>query len=77
MTTITKLKLGISNNIQNNVVYRLKARALFLKEFQELKSHELLEEAAEEIENLRKIVGEQDDIIVRLEKRLEKEDDWK
>lgn len=84
--TITKFKLGTSNNKGEDVVYRLRKRAeirrsiLDRKSVQENKPDriaDLLDEAAEEIENLRNFIGEQDEIIVRLQRLLEKEDDWK
>ncbi len=84
--TITKFKLGTSNNKGEDVVYRLRKRAeirrsiLDRKSVQENKPDriaDLLGEAAEEIENLRNFIGEQDEIIVRLQRLLEKEDDWK
>lgn len=84
--TITKFKLGTSNNKGEDVVYRLRKRAeirrsiLDRKSVQENKPDriaDLLGEAAEEIENLRNFIGEQDEIIMRLQRLLEKEDDWK
>lgn len=84
--TITKFKLGTSNNKGEDVVYRLRKRAeirrsiLDRKSVQENKPDriaDLLGEAAEEIENLRNFIGEQGEIIVRLQRLLEKEDDWK
>jgi hypothetical protein len=69
---------------EESLIYRLRKRAEIRRNIQTRKSvqegkpdriAELLEEAADEIYRLESIVGEMDDIIDRLERRLNANDD--
>lgn len=69
---------------EESLIYRLRKRAEIRRNIQTRKSvqegkpdriAELLEEAADEIYRLESIVGEMDDIIDRLERRLHANDD--
>lgn len=71
-------------NLEDDIVYRLRKRAEIRRQIPDRKSvqagepdriADLLEEAANEIEDLRNVVGEMDDIIDRLERRLNATDD--
>ena len=66
-------------NFEDDIVYRLRKRAEIRRQIPDRKSvqqgepdriADLLEEAAKEIQDLRSVVGEMDDIIDRLEQRL-------
>ena len=66
-------------NLKDDIVYRLRKRAEIRRQIPARKSvqqgepdriADLLEEAAKEIQDLRSVVGEMDDIIDRLERRL-------
>lgn len=66
-------------NLEDDIVYRLRKRAEIRRQILDRKSvqqgepcriADLLEEAAKEIQDLRRVVGEMDDIIDRLERRL-------
>jgi hypothetical protein len=69
---------------EESLVYRLRKRAEIRRNIQTRKSvqegkpdriADLLEEAADEIYKLESVVGEMDDIIDRLERRLNDNDD--
>ena len=71
-------------NLEDDIVYRLRKRAEIRRQIPNRKSvqqgepdriADLLEEAANEIRDLRSVVGEMDDIIDRLERRLHATDD--
>lgn len=71
-------------NLEDDIVYRLRKRAEIRRQTPDRKSvqqgepcriADLLEEAAKEIQDLRRVVGEMDDIIDRLERRLNATDD--
>ena len=66
-------------NPEDDIAYRLRKRAEIRRQIPDRKSvqqgepdriADLLEDAAKEIEELRLVVGEMDDIIDRLERRL-------
>lgn len=66
-------------NLEDDIVYRLRKRAEIRRQIPDRKSAQqgepdriadLLEEAAKEIQDLRSVVGEMDDIIDRLEQKL-------
>ena len=69
---------------EESLVYRLRKRAEIRRNIQTRKSvqegkpdriADLLEEAADEIYKLQSVIGEMDDIIDRLERRLNANDD--
>lgn len=71
-------------NLEDDIVYRLRKRAEIRRQIPNRKSvqenkpdriADLLVEAANEIQDLRSVVGEMDDIIDRLERRLNAADD--
>lgn len=77
---------GVSMSIkpEESLIYRLRKRAEIRRSINSRKSvlegkpdriSDLLEEAAEEICNLEAVIGEMDDIIDRLERRLNTNDD--
>lgn len=71
------MKLKIKPN-ENDIVFRLRKRAEIRRQIPNRKSAiegkpdriaDILEEAASEIEKLRNVIGDMDDIIMRLERR--------
>ena len=67
-------------NLEDDIVYRLRKRAEIRRQIPNRKSvqlgepdriADLLVEAANEIQNLRSVVGEMDDIIDRLERKAD------
>jgi hypothetical protein len=71
-------------NNEDSLIFRLRKRAEIRRSINSRKSvqegkpdriSDLLEEAAEEICNLEAVIGEMDDIIDRLERRLNTNDD--